>query len=280
VSSNRRQQQRDQQRRQRRTQRRQSRQNQNASFESIGSVEFTGPMGFMQRHTRWFFLGGIIVMVLSLGSIIFATQLGGAAPDSTAPDSTVNLLDDAAPDDGATVIDPADEIVRVYDAAPELTIDPQANHEAVLYLESGEVRIELYADQAPVTVNNFVFLARNRFYEGLTFHRVIPGFVAQGGDPTGAGSGSPGYVLDDESNLLQFERGVLSMAESVTGQVNGSQFFVTLGPTPHLNGDFIVFGRVIEGLELLDELAPRDPSQPGQQDGNVILSIEITEGGA
>ena len=280
MSSNRRQQQRDQQRRQRRAQRRQSRQNQNASSESIGHVEFTGPMGFMQRHTREFFLGGIVVMVLSLGSIFFATQLGGASPRSTAPDATAAPVDDATPDDGATVTDPADEIVRVYDAAPELTIDPEASYEAVLHLESGEVRIELYADQAPVTVNNFVFLARNRFYEGLTFHRVIPGFAAQGGDPTGAGFGSPGYVLGDESNLLRFERGALSMAEDTTGQVNGSQFFVTLGPTPSLNGNFIVFGRVIEGLELLDELTPRDPLQPEQPDGDVILSIEITEGGA
>jgi len=237
-------------------------------------------MGFMQRHTREFFLGGIVVMVLSLGSIFFATQLGGAAPHATAPDATAPPVDDATPDDGATVTDPADEIVRVYDAAPELTIDPEASYEAVLYLVSGEVRIELYADQAPVTVNNFVFLARNRFYEGLTFHRVILGFVAQGGDPTGAGFGSPGYVIEDESNLLRFERGALSMAEDTTGQVNGSQFFVTLGPTPSLNGNFIVFGRVIEGLELLDELTPRDPLQPGQPDGDVILSIEITEGGA
>lgn len=280
MSSNRRQQQREQQRRQRQTQRRQSRRNQETFTESIGHVEFTGPMGFMQRHTREFFLGGILVMVLSLGSIIFATRLGGATPREAEPDATATPAAEATAEASATSSDPVDEIVRVYAAAPELEIDPEASYEAVLHLDNGDVRIELYAAEATGYVNNFVFLARNRFFDGLTFHRVIPGFAAQGGDPTGAGFGSPGYVLTDESNNLQFERGVLSMAEDTAGQVNGSQFFVTLGPTPHLNGDFTVFGRVVEGLELLDGLTARDPLKPDQPDGDTILSIEIIEDGA
>jgi len=238
-------------------------------------------MGFMQRHTREFFLGGIVVMVLSLGSIFFATQLGGATPHTPDPTS------DETPDGNATATataaateDPADQIVRIYDAAPEMTIDPDASYEAIIHLDSGDVRIELFASEAAGMVNNFVFLAQNRFYEGLTFHRVIPGFAAQGGDPTGAGFGSPGYTLLPESNSLDFERGALSMAQSASGEINGSQFFVTLGPTPHLNDDFTIFGRVIEGLELLDGLTPRDPSAPNQPDGDTILSIEIIEDGA
>lgn len=230
-------------------------------------------MGFMQRHTREFFLGGILVMVLSLGSIFFVTQLDGAAPHSAETDATATPAGDATAEASGTT-DPADEIVRQYEAAPELTIDPQASYEAVIHLDSGDVRIELYAAEATGTVNNFVFLAQNQFYDGLTFHRVIPGFAAQGGDPTGAGFGSPGYNLESESNDLQFQRGALSMAQDASGQVNGSQFFVTLGSTPHLNGDFTIFGRVVEGLELLDGLTPRDPSQ-AEAPGDTILSIEI-----
>jgi cyclophilin family peptidyl-prolyl cis-trans isomerase len=235
-------------------------------------------MGFMQRHTREFFLGGILVMVFSLGSIFFVIE-PDATPQAADPDATATPEGDATAEASATT-DPADEIVRQYEAAPELTIDPEASYEAVIHLDSGDVRIELYVSETTRTVNNFVFLAQNRFYEELTFHRVIPGFAAQGGDPTGAGSGSPGYNLERESNGLLFERGALSMVQDTSGQVNGSQFFVTLGPTPHLNGDFTIFGRVVEGLDLLDGLTPRDPSQPDQPSGDKILSIEILESGA
>ena len=234
-------------------------------------------MGFMQRHMRGFFIGGIIVMVLSLGGIIFATQAGSHDPRTT------DTSTDSADADTENVADvdpeepPDDGIVRVYDAAPAMTIDPDAIYEAVIRLSSGEVRIELYASEAPEYVNNFVFLANNQFFEGLTFHRVIPGFVAQAGDPTGAGFGSPGYALVEETNSLSFERGVLSMAKDASGQANGSQFFITLGPTPHLDGDFTVFGQVIEGIELVDGLTPRDPQADVAVDGDTILGIEIIE---
>lgn len=231
-------------------------------------------MGFMQRHTREFFLGGIIVMVLSLGSIFFATQLDSS--DATVDPVATSTPDDSAADpDGDDPTD--DEIVRIYDAEPEMTIDPEAAYEAVIHLEDGDVRIELYADEAPGYVNNFVFLAQNQFYEGLTFHRVIPGFAAQAGDPTGSGFGSPGYGLTAEENALDFERGALSMAKDATGQTNGSQFFITLGPTPHLDDDFTVFGRVVEGIELVDGLTPRDPEESPEGEGDTILSIEIIE---
>jgi peptidylprolyl isomerase len=273
VSSNRKRQQREEQRRQRQTQRRQGRRD--STSEPVGNVEFTGPMGFMQRHTREFFLVGILVMVLSLGSIFFVRQGDGSSPDAAA-----TPMSDGTVTPTAMAEDLADAIVRQYEAAPALTINPEAIYEAVIHLESGDVQIELYTGEATGMVNNFVFLAQNRFYDGLTFHRVIPGFAAQGGDPTRAGLGSPGYNLESEYNNLLFERGVISMAQDVAGQVNGSQFFVTLGATPHLNGDFTVFGRVVEGLELLDGLTPRDPSQPDQPTGDTILSIEIIEDGA
>jgi len=273
VTSNRRQQDRDRRRRQRRGQRRQSRQQ--TGVERVGPVQFSGPMGLMQRHTRSFFLGGIVVMVLSLGGIFFTTNLGASSPQDPTPTPTATA--ESTAESSATPED--EEIVRSYEAAPELTIDPEATYEAVIHLEGGDVRIELYAAEAPIAVNNFVFLAENRFYDGLTFHRVLPGFVAQTGDPTAAGSGSPGYQLEAESNDLTFERGVLSMAQSPAG-ISGSQFFITLGPAPHLNADFTVFGRVIEGIELLDELTPRDPSEPDQPEGDRITSIEILPQGS
>jgi peptidylprolyl isomerase len=158
-----------------------------------------------------------------------------------------------------------------------MTIEPEASYEAVIHLEGGDVRIELFAADAPAYVNNFVFLARNQFYEGLTFHRVIPGFAAQAGDPTGAGFGSPGYVLDEETNALDFEAGTISMVKDASGQTNGSQFFITLGSTPELNEEFTVFGRVVDGLDLVDGLTARDPEGDAEVDGDTILGIDIIE---
>ena len=121
----------------------------------------------------------------------------------------------------------------------------------------------------------FVFLARNRFYEGLTFHRVVPGFVAQAGDPTASGFGGSGYQLPEERNALPFEMGVISMAKAGS-IVDGAQFFITLAPTPGLAADFTVFGRVTAGMDVLQALTPRDPGQ-STAPGDLILEIEIIE---
>jgi len=123
-------------------------------------------------------------------------------------------------------------------------------------------------------VNNFVFLARNDFYDGLTFHRVIAGFMAQGGDPEGQGFGGPGYDLVEEKNELEFGVGVLSMAKGA--QVSGSQFFITLAATPFLEGDFTVFGQVIEGLDVLQQITVREPG-PDAPSASHIIDIEIIE---
>ena len=172
----------------------------------------------------------------------------------------------------------AEPIVRVYDSQPPMEIDPTHRFEAVIYTDKGTIRLELLPQDAPGYVNNFVFLARNRFYDDLTFHRVIPGFVAQGGDPTGTGAGGPGYNLVEETNSINFDAGVISMAKGAT--VSGSQFFITLDPAPHLNDGFAVFGRVIEGMDVLRALTARDPSQPNQPEPDRILRIEIIEDGA
>jgi len=182
-----------------------------------------------------------------------------------------------------------------YQAAPEMVIDPQKRYQATIKTEKGDLIVELEAEKAPTTVNNFVFLAREGWYDGATFFRVLPGFLAQAGDPTNTGIGGPGYQFADEfhPDLQHDQAGVLSMANAGPN-TNGSQFFVTYAPAPWLdaydeNGELkdcelqevschAVFGRVTEGLDVLETLAPRDPSQdPELPPGDAILTIEIEE---
>lgn len=179
-----------------------------------------------------------------------------------------------------------DAIVRVllleeiqYTQCPEMTIDPARQYIATIQTEKGDIVIELFPEQAPLAVNNFVFLARDGWYDGVTFHRVLPGFVAQAGDPSGTGFGGPGYAFGNEvSPDLKFDQaGVVGMANAGPDS-NGSQFFITLDAAPNLDGGYTIFGRVIEGLEVIEALSPRDPGQsmnlpPGDQ----ILGIVIEE---
>ncbi len=163
-----------------------------------------------------------------------------------------------------------------YDGPPDLVIDTSKEYYATFVTERGEFRLRLFDDQAPRTVNNFVFLARDGFYNGVTFHRVIPGFMAQGGDPTGTGGGSPGYRFDDEFHPdLIHNAGVISMANSGPN-TNGSQFFITFVPTPHLDGGHAVFGEVVEGMDVVNSISPRDPAT-AIGPGDVIYTILIEE---
>ena len=162
-------------------------------------------------------------------------------------------------------------------APPSGALDTSRNYTARFKTEKGDIVVELFADRAPRTVENFVNLARSGFYDGTTFHRVIGGFMAQGGDPTGTGTGGPGYQFADEfhPSLRHDGPGILSMANAGPG-TNGSQFFITYGPTPHLDGKHSVFGKVVEGIEVLRSLRERDP-QRDRQPGDRIETIEITE---
>jgi cyclophilin family peptidyl-prolyl cis-trans isomerase len=160
---------------------------------------------------------------------------------------------------------------------PSGKLDTSKTYRARFKTERGDFAVELYPQQAPLTVENFVTLARAGYYDGTTFHRVIPDFMAQGGDPTGTGRGGPGYTFRDEfSPQLQHDAaGVLSMANAGPG-TNGSQFFITLVPTPHLNGRHTVFGRVVEGMDVVNSIRERDPmSDPNP--GDRIETIEIEE---
>jgi cyclophilin family peptidyl-prolyl cis-trans isomerase len=157
-------------------------------------------------------------------------------------------------------------------------IDPSKSYQAVFTTEVGQFTVQLFADQAPLTVNNFIFLARQGYYDNTTFHRVLPGFMAQGGDPTGTGAGGPGYTFEDEFDPdLQFVKpGLLAMANRGP-DTNGGQFFITYAPTPHLNGLHTIFGEVIEGAEVVDALTPRDPQSNPDYQGTLLLSVEIIE---
>ena len=279
-------------RRQRRRQRQRSRRSQLRGYDPAGPVEFPGIFGWLQRRQRVLFAVGILVLVVSLGGVFITSQLGNQTPEpaatpeatpteaaaamaETTSDSTTATAEATAePTPEPTPTPDADGVLRSYSAPPAMEIDPSNRYEALIRTERGDIRVELLADEAPGYVNNFVFLARNNFFDGLTFHRVIPGFVAQGGDPTGGGAGGPGYDLEEETNDLPFDAGVLSMAKS--SRVSGSQFFITLAPTPHLQPDFTVFGRVIEGLDVARSLTAREAS-PGAPPAARILSIEITE---
>ncbi len=151
---------------------------------------------------------------------------------------------------------------------PAMQIDPAKGYRATITTDKGVIELELYPQYAPQTVNNFVFLAREGFYDGITFHRVIANFMIQGGDPTGSGRGGPGYRFADEfaNNPLKHDRGVISMANAGPG-TNGSQFFITHSPQPHLNGKHTVFGKVIAGLDVVDTISQ----------GDTMTSVVITE---
>ncbi|MDZ4246028.1 MAG: peptidylprolyl isomerase [Dehalococcoidia bacterium] len=157
-----------------------------------------------------------------------------------------------------------------------MTIDVNKNYTAVLETEKGNITIELFTKDAPNTVNNFVFLAREGFYDGTVFHRIIPGFMAQGGDPTGTGRGGPGYAFADEFSSKKHLAGVISMANAGPN-TNGSQFFITYAPTPHLDGRHSVFGRVTEGMDVLAKLTPRDPNASQSFKGDVLKRVIIKE---
>lgn len=156
-----------------------------------------------------------------------------------------------------------------------MTIDTEKTYYATIKTEKGDIRLLLFDDEAPMTVNNFVFLARQGFYDGCTFHRVIPGFMAQTGDPTGTGSGGPGYTFPDEFSpyLSHDSAGILSMANAGP-DTNGSQFFLTYAPQAHLDGRHSIFGKVVDGMEVLLSLTPRDPDAPP---GDMIYAIVIEE---
>jgi len=198
-------------------------------------------------------LTGIIGTVFILATLL-AVSCGGSAPEpAPAPPPS--------PPEPAVKPKPMS-----WDAPPPMIIDTGKKYTALMEMEKGTLVLELFAKDVPKTVNNFVFLSREGFYDGTTFHRVKPGFMAQGGDPTGMGRGGPGYRFEDEFTEHGHVAGALSMANSGSN-TNGSQFFITHRATPHLDGKHSVFGRVIEGQDVVDAI----------EQGDVMEKVTIAE---
>jgi len=167
--------------------------------------------------------------------------------------------------------------IQQWSNPPEMIIDADKDYKAILHTEKGDIKINLFEGKVPETVNNFVFLAKEGFYDGVIFHRVIMNFMAQTGDPTSTGTGGPGYQIDDEfhKDLKHNKPGIVSMANAGPN-TNGSQFFITHVPTPWLDGKHSVFGEVEDGMDVVYAIPPRDPSDPDAP-AVTIESVEILE---
>jgi cyclophilin family peptidyl-prolyl cis-trans isomerase len=227
-----------------------------------------------EQRTRMIGLGVILVVLLLLGYMFINNGFssGTESPIPTLPPATEPV--DAAPTQEASA--PANS--KQYDSYPPMTIDPQKKYFATVKMaKGGEFVVQLFPDKAPLAVNSFVFLAREGYFDGVTFHRVLEGFMAQGGDPTGTGFGGPGYEFDNEDSDLTFDKaGVVAMANSGR-DTNGSQFFITFVPTPELNGGYTIFGQVTEGMDVVNGITRRDPQLNPDFPGDAIETITITE---
>jgi len=215
---------------------------------------------------------GTAVLLLTAVAVLLTAAAACGNDEETAPTATPR---GTATPGGAATNTPA---ARQYATPPAMAIDPAKSYVAVLETDKGTIRIKLLPDIAPQTVNSFVFLAREGYFNGVTFHRVITGFMAQGGDPTGTGYGGPGYNLPDEFSDRPIDKGVVAMAN--TGQPNsgGSQFFITYVRRADLDGKYTVFGEVIEGMDVAEKLTPRNPAQnPNAPPGDRMIKVTIEE---
>ena len=214
-------------------------------------------------------------IILVLVTLLVVVSCGGTAPTPAPAPAPALTPTPAQPPETSPepVVKPES---KTYSEPPSMIIDTSKKYTAFIETEKGNLVLELFAKDVPVTVNNFVFLASEGFYDGTTFHRVIPGFMVQGGDPTGTGMGNAGYKFDDEFTEHTHVAGALSMANSGPN-TNGSQFFITYTPQHGLDGKHTVFGRLIEGMDVLEKLTPRDPNQNPQFEGDKIIRITIEE---
>lgn len=206
---------------------------------------------------------------------------GTSADGTTSASATASTSEDRAANAGTVECPPAegaDERTDSFDSAPPMCLTPGTDYSAVITTDAGELTVDLLEEKAPETVNNFVFLARNKFYEGVTFHRVIPGFMIQGGDPQGTGSGGPGYQFSDElPESGEYEIGSMAMANAGPG-TNGSQFFVVTGDAGvSLPPQYSLFGTVTEGMDTVTSIEDDGSSQGTPTTVHTIESVEIVE---
>lgn len=218
------------------------------------------------RQSRYIQIAGVAValIVILLGIWLFS-------PKGSEPAAVANTGDSTACGPFANI-----PVATQYDEPP-MGIDQTKQYFATVKLaKGGEFVIQLYPDKAPITVNSFVFLACKGYFNGVTFHRVLEDFMAQGGDLTGTGTGGPGYQFVNEDSDLTFDKaGVVAMANAGR-DTNGSQFFITFGPTPQLNGGYTIFGQVVEGMDVVNGITRRDPQQNPSFEGDAMESVTIT----
>lgn len=240
-----------------------------------------GPEPAPQRISPMGIVAAVVVVAVFVGLGFMLAAPGGqqqaAAP--TAVPFEAATPEPAVPAPPAEL--PADVAARngFYSAPPPMTIDAARNYTATITTPRGDIVIKLRPDLAPIAVNNFVFLAREGFYNGVTWHRVLQDFMAQGGDPSGTGGGGPGYTIQDEfgPNMIFDRPGIVAMARTGMPDSGGSQFFITTAAATHLNGQYTIFGEVIEGQEIVDGIPLRDPDTGVTTPGEAMLQVTITE---
>jgi peptidylprolyl isomerase len=233
-----------------------------------------------QKRTQYITIGIVALVVVGILWIMVATN-STAATTSTVPTSGSSTSGNTAPTTVASANSgsPAPTVASMqFSTPPPMTIDVKKQYFAtVVMAKGGQFVMQLFPDKAPVTVNSFVFLANKGYFNGTTFHRVLEGFMAQGGDPTGTGNGGPGYQFANETNDLLFDKaGVVAMANAGPN-TNGSQFFITFGPAGLAESDYTIFGQVISGMDVVNGITRRDPTQNPTFTGDVITSITISE---
>jgi peptidylprolyl isomerase len=221
----------------------------------------------------------VVVAIFVVLGFMLASNRPGSGQSAAAP--TTDAFSAVTPPAGETAPTaagaPASQLS--YSAPPPMTIDPKKTYTATITTPRGDFVVNLRPDLAPQTVNSFVFLAKAGYFNGLTWHRVLPNFMAQGGDPTGTGGGGPGYTIPDEfTDKVKFDKpGIVAMAN--TGQPNsgGSQFFVTTAPADYLDGKYTIFGEVTQGQDIVNAIPLRDPEQNPTTPGEQIVKITIDE---
>ena len=228
-----------------------------------------------------------LILIGALGAALLAAACGGGSKTTNTPTTAASSAAatrqpaSTAAATASTASTPAAQPTqpggtKTYSAEPPLTIDQNKKYFATIKMDIGDIRLELYPKEAPHSVNSFVFLSRDHFFDGVTFHRVVQGFVAQAGDPTGTGRGGPGYTIPDEVNAHKFLDGSLGMAKTSAPNSGGSQWFIDYAPQPSLDGGYTVFGQLVSGRDVLDKIKLRDPAT-ATTPGTVINTIVIEE---
>jgi cyclophilin family peptidyl-prolyl cis-trans isomerase len=226
-----------------------------------GEAARHGPFGIFS-NVKLFYIVGAIIMIGSVATGGIGVCVGRSGQQAVTPTPEATVETTATAEAGGTPgVTETPFVIKHYSAPPPMTIDPAKSYSATIRTDKGDIEVELFAKDVPNTVNNFVFLAREGFYDDLIFHYVVPDFSAQTGDPTGMGTGGPGYELDKEPSSHTFEEGTL-------GMVNGSQFFIVIQPSAQFEkGDFWPFGKVTQGMDVVRQIV----------EGDKMLGIDITE---